>query len=303
MSAKPKLRVRQSITQLQDQYTAGNKTPLENLWRAWIEIKKLTPEDPRSFFALGGFHGEPFRGPGKTDSQYWGGYCHHGNVLFPTWHRMYIFKLEEALRSVRGCQDVTLPYWDETSTDSQVNGIPWALTRPTVKLDGKTIPNPLCSFKLTPRSSIESQMTSPSTASRRATRLSATHSPGLVGTADAKRQSGEHNADFTDYTRDVRLLNQNIINWLGDTMTVAGKQLREAKSPRCIVGAWRQRAYTLFSNKTSEGNWNDDVTQQGRGSMMAALETAARYHSRRRRQLRRPGRRWGRGRQWRHGRT
>ena len=122
MSAKPKLRVRQSITQLQDQYTAGKKKPLENLWRAWIEIKKLPPKDPRSFFTLGGFHGEPFRGPGKTDSQYWGGYCHHGNVLFPTWHRMYVLKLEEALRSVRGCQDVTLPYWDETSTDSQVNG-------------------------------------------------------------------------------------------------------------------------------------------------------------------------------------
>ena len=86
--------------------------------------QELPPNDPRSFFALGGFHGEPFRGPGKTDSQYWGGYCHHGNVLFPTWHRMYVLKLEEALRSVRGCQDVTLPYWDETSTDSQVTGFP-----------------------------------------------------------------------------------------------------------------------------------------------------------------------------------
>ena len=37
-------------------------------------------------------------------------------------------------------------YWDETSEDSLTKGIPWALTRQHVELDGETIPNPLRSF-------------------------------------------------------------------------------------------------------------------------------------------------------------
>ena len=69
-------------------------------------------------------------------------------MLFPTWHRVYIFKLEEALRSAPGCENVTLPFWDETSQDSLDNGVPWALTRESVELDGQTIPNPLRSFGL-----------------------------------------------------------------------------------------------------------------------------------------------------------
>src|SRR6185312_11695089 len=101
------------------------------------------------FFTLGGYHGEPFRGQGSSDAKYWGGYCHHGNVLFPTWHRVYLVKIEDALRSVPGCEEVTLPYWDETSADSLANGIPWALTRQNVEVDGKTIPNPLRSFTFT----------------------------------------------------------------------------------------------------------------------------------------------------------
>lgn len=37
-----------------------------------------------------------------TDRAYWGGYCHHGNVLFPVWHRAYCFAIEDALRSIKG---------------------------------------------------------------------------------------------------------------------------------------------------------------------------------------------------------
>jgi hypothetical protein len=68
---------------------------------------------------------------GWGNSSYWGGYCNHGNILFPTWHRVYLLKLEEALQSIAGCGDVMLPYWDETSDDSLKNGIPWALTQKT----------------------------------------------------------------------------------------------------------------------------------------------------------------------------
>jgi tyrosinase len=141
------LRVRRSLHELQAWYEAGNTKPLEDLWMAWRTIKERPADDPQSFFTLGGYHGEPFQGPGLKNPEYWGGYCNHGNVLFPTWHRVYLLKLEQALQSVPGCQDVMLPYWDQTSAESLAGGIPWALTRKTVKVRGENIDNPLRCFR------------------------------------------------------------------------------------------------------------------------------------------------------------
>ena len=113
MTTKPALKVRRSLIELQNEYEKGVKKPLEDVMRAWRGIKALPPDDPKSFFKLGGFHGEPFRGGGWGSSSYWGGYCNHGNVLFPTWHRVYLIKLEEAMQSIKGCEEVMLPFWDE----------------------------------------------------------------------------------------------------------------------------------------------------------------------------------------------
>ena len=108
------LRVRHSIQYIQYLYDSReDRSKLENLIRAFRRIQELPPTDPKSFFHLAGLHGLPFRGPGKTDPDWWGGYCWHETVLFPTWHRIYVLELENALRSIPGCQDVTLPFWDE----------------------------------------------------------------------------------------------------------------------------------------------------------------------------------------------
>ena len=87
-TARPTLRVRPNLISLQEDYIAGNKKPLEDLMRAWKFIKELPADDERSFFKIGGYHGEPFRGAGWGSGAYWGGYCNHGNILFPTWHRV-----------------------------------------------------------------------------------------------------------------------------------------------------------------------------------------------------------------------
>ncbi len=107
MSTSSNIGVRRSVRELQEDYDKGKKQPLEDFIRAWKGIKELPPEDPNSFFRLGGYHGEPFIYRDEVDklSQtntyvYWGGYCNHGNVLFPTWHRVYVLKLEEALQSI-----------------------------------------------------------------------------------------------------------------------------------------------------------------------------------------------------------
>jgi tyrosinase len=258
MSKKHPLRVRRSIQDLQTEYKNGNQKPLEDLMRAWKGVKELPAEDPRSFFTLGGYHGEPFRGAGWGSSAYWGGYCNHGNVLFPTWHRMYLVKLEQALQSIPGCEEVMLPYWDETSEDSLQGGIPWALTQKDFVLDGQTIPNPLRSFIFT--KSIKDNINGDNPNYSKPQGYETVRYPlsGLVGTEADRLATEKHNAQYPDYDQNVQLLNDNIKNWLNATVIVNGKPIRGGhvldKYKICLSAP----NYTVFSNTTSAGQWNDD---------------------------------------------
>jgi hypothetical protein len=57
--------IRRSIRDLENEYNKGtNKKPLEDLIRALKGIQELPTDDPNSFFVIGGYHGEPFRGAG-----------------------------------------------------------------------------------------------------------------------------------------------------------------------------------------------------------------------------------------------
>ncbi|XP_064628047.1 uncharacterized protein LOC135487855 [Lineus longissimus] len=127
-----------------------NPIKLNAFLRAWKLITALPTDNPNSFWNIAGFHGAPFVPP-KTplpDLKYWGGWCQHNNVLFPTWHRFHMLSLEQALRTVCPEDDVTLPYWDATSEESMKEGIPKLLTDDTVEIDGKKVTNPLRSYTL-----------------------------------------------------------------------------------------------------------------------------------------------------------
>jgi tyrosinase len=140
------VRVRHSIQYIQYLYNSNeDRSKLENLIRAFRGIQDLPPHDPKSFFYIAGLHGLPYRGPGAKDPNWWGGYCWHATILFPTWHRFYINHLEDALRSIPGCQDVTLPFWDQLIKDEP--DIPFIFTSPIFELDGRN-DNPLYSYKL-----------------------------------------------------------------------------------------------------------------------------------------------------------
>ncbi len=156
------VRVRHSLQYVQNLYDSGeDRSKLENLIRAFRGIQALPVDSKNSFFYLAGLHGLPFRGPGETNPEWWGGYCWHGTVLFPTWHRIYVLRLEDALRTIPGCHDVTLPFWDELanlpvplsklkepiSSSKLIESIPSVLTSQTFDLDGRT-DNPLYSYTL-----------------------------------------------------------------------------------------------------------------------------------------------------------
>jgi tyrosinase len=251
------LRVRRSLTDLQADYDAGTKKPLEDLMRAWQGIKALSPEDPNSFFMIGGYHGEPFRGAGWGNGAWWGGYCNHGNVLFPTWHRVYLLRLENALRSVAGCEDVTLPFWDECSTDSTTHGIPRALTDDTFQLDGATIPNPLKSFAFTRQITDNINGDNPNYSKPLGYETVRYPLSGLVGTAADRTATAAHNALYPDYSTNVGILNQNILAWLNSSIVVSGQNIPthvKDKYEACLNAP----NYTVFSNTTSAAEWNQN---------------------------------------------
>jgi tyrosinase len=263
MTVKPHLRVRRSIEELQNDYRNGKKKPLEDLMRAWKAIKELPADDPRSFFTLGGYHGEPFRGAGWGSSSYWGGYCNHGNVLFPTWHRVYLVKLEEALQSVPGCKEVMLPYWDETSSDSLHNGIPWALTQKDFTLDGKTIPNPLRSFIFTKNIKDHINGDNPDYSKPKGYETVRYPLSGLVGTAQDRAATAAHNAQYPDY---------DVVNWLTGTVIVNGKPIGGGHVADRYKACLDAPNYTVFSNTTSAAQWNDERAGGG-VSVIVPLES------------------------------
>ena len=69
-----------------------------------IMARDADVHDPQSYFNLAGFHWLP--GP-QTKT-----YCRHHDNAYNPWHRSYLMAFEDALRSVEGCENVTLPYWD-----------------------------------------------------------------------------------------------------------------------------------------------------------------------------------------------
>ena len=263
MSITKEVKVRPSLHTLQKEYESGNKKPLEDVMRAWKGIKELPSTDKRSFFMLGGYHGEPFQYRQQVDELslvdryvYWGGYCNHGNVLFPTWHRIYILKLEEALQSI--VPDVMLPYWDQTDEESLKHGIPWALTIEKFELDGEEIDNPLRSFVLP--EALSDFLPGDDKVWEKPKGYETVRYPlsGLVGSKKARRVTKKHNQRFPNPIKNISLLNKNIRAWLHGNPKVSPKQpLKHGvfwQYHDCLAAP----NYTVFSNTTSASQWNLD---------------------------------------------
>jgi len=279
MSPAKKVSVRRSVQELQKEYDQGNKKPLEDLVRAWKGIQALQPTDKRSFFVIGGYHGEPFQTRPQVDALslvdtyvYWGGYCNHGNVLFPTWHRIYVLKLEQALRTI--VPDVAMPYWDETSQETLEYGIPSILTQEQFELDGELIDNPLRSYTLSAALVDDTNFPSEGDTNHiyeKPKGYETVRYPlsGLVGTEEARVATEAHNAKYPHPSKNVELLNKNVKAWLAGAGPKPGDP-----HPKGNGVYWQFKNclqapnYTVFSNTTSAGQWNLDHS----GGVVVALE-------------------------------
>ncbi|KAF8427705.1 putative tyrosinase [Tirmania nivea] len=283
-------RVRRSLHVLDLEWRERRSNELETLIRAFRGIQALPPDDENSFFHIAGYHGQPFRGKGAKDSEWWGGYCNHGNVLFPTWHRAYLLRLEDALRSIDGCENVTLPFWDEClyltnkpilHADSNNPGIvppgpvprpgepiayiPLILTMPTVLLTGETtpIPNPLYSYKL--QEPIDYEISGGDQRYSKPESYETVRYPlsGLVGNPVDKKQTDLHNANYTAESERTEILNSNVEAWLEGTVNIPD----DGNTPRPsdltsvysrYLNCLKAPNYTVFSNTSSQGAWNKD---------------------------------------------
>lgn len=75
---------------------------MAKLKAAFQGIMDRSPGEPNSYFDVAGLHWYP--APAT--------YCVHGEDRYNPWHRAYLLAFENALRSVPGCEEVTLPFWD-----------------------------------------------------------------------------------------------------------------------------------------------------------------------------------------------
>ncbi|CAH1763830.1 15883_t:CDS:2 [Entrophospora sp. SA101] len=111
--------------------------------QAFANIQRRNYNDVRSYFKVAGIHGLPYDSYNDDGvSKIQGGYCRHSDILFPTWHRLYVMLLErliydEAKEIVNSYHDgdikdeykeavenVRFPYWDWASSSVLCQGIP-----------------------------------------------------------------------------------------------------------------------------------------------------------------------------------
>ncbi|KAI6005994.1 common central domain of tyrosinase-domain-containing protein [Pisolithus albus] len=142
-----------------------------------------------SYFQIAGIHGKPYREyvgdkkpPQEREADYsenspkdtlptpsrFGGYCNHGSVTFPTWHRPYVMLIEQVVGNtadriaaniekqypsevgkwVPEAKKLRFPYWDWADPATNPQGLPAVLYEDTVQIllpGGKnaTVQNPI----------------------------------------------------------------------------------------------------------------------------------------------------------------
>ena len=91
-------RIRRNLSEI-------NENEVELLGKAFQGIMDRDPDDPTGYFKIAGIHWYPNTPPDEA-------FCQHHVAHYHMWHRAYLLQFENALRSVAGCETVTLPYWD-----------------------------------------------------------------------------------------------------------------------------------------------------------------------------------------------
>ena len=257
------LRIRKDIRTL----TPSEK---DDLMHAFHAIQTADPNDPDSFFQIAGYHGEPFRGAGYSNPQWWGGYCNHGNILFPTWHRAYLLRLEAALQ--KHVPGVMVPYWNEIDEETAKTGIPQIfLDEEYTFSDGRgTIENPLRGYTF--QKTIHDRLAPiPDADYSKPKNVKTVRFPfsGLYGENDVDATI-KHNEEQSKggIAESNGKLNLNVLTWLLMSEYQPSNPVGDdkGKKPKPLAAGARERYlksldapnYLVFSNTSSAQKWNGD---------------------------------------------
>lgn len=140
-----------------------------------LNVMFKTPQSKStSHFSIGGIHGLPYvqwEGSGSSrpvQGSQWGGYCTHGSVLFPTWHRPYVTLYEQVLQQhaleiantyqvnkqhwVTVAQNLRAPYWDWATNSVPPDEVISLETVNIITPDGRktSVANPLLKYTFNP---------------------------------------------------------------------------------------------------------------------------------------------------------
>ena len=190
---------------------------------------------------------------------WWGGYCYHGQILFPTWHRAYVNRLELALRSTPGCEYVALPFLDWCDDATQASGLPDTFGLPNFQLaNDEWIKNPLYSYVFQ-KGLFDNLGTFPDTDYTKLAGYETVRYPlsGLVGGSEEQVQATKkYNAQF-EYPKNIEPLNKNIKDWLHQKISLQEDDVYHGtyqKFKKCLDAP----NYTLFSNTSSAQQYNQE---------------------------------------------
>ena len=169
-------------------------------------------------------------------------------------------RLENALRSIKGCENVALPFLDWCDDTTRKDGLPPTFNSKSYTFSdtGEEVPNPLYSYTF--QQGVFDNVTSDGdytyTKQRGYETVRFPYS-GLVG--DKQIEATEkHNAAFP-YPKNVPYLNKNVVSWLGQEIQIPGQKQPTptgtyTKFRKCLNAP----NYTLFSNTSSAQQWNQE---------------------------------------------
>ncbi|KAE9396998.1 Di-copper centre-containing protein [Gymnopus androsaceus JB14] len=135
------------------------------LFREWVGDRKKTEEEKPDF------NPKDPKDTNPVPSRF-GGYCNHGSVVFPTWHRPYVLALEQAIGNIateiaetfaklypkeanvwkQAARELRFPFWDWADKKVKTDGIPAVLSELKVKIAmpeevTKAVDNPLAFYR------------------------------------------------------------------------------------------------------------------------------------------------------------
>lgn len=114
-----------------------------------------------------GIHGYPYRSWDGVDGKYQTGYCTHGSVIFPTWHRPYLSLFEQRIWSyaqdiaksypdaqrqsyVDAAKTLRIPFWDWAVNPNLPESTTYQKISINTPTGQQTLDNPLYSYKFHP---------------------------------------------------------------------------------------------------------------------------------------------------------